>query len=168
MRVFIIAAALVVGSFGAQACDRVPFASELKSDITHYNRAAHSLATSGKLGEGAVEELAANCVDAIIDLRTEKEGTADEKSKAEAAGLRYVNVPVTGAGVDDDQLEAFSRAYETMDGAVLLHCGSGNRVGAMLTRYYLSKGMSEVDAFELGRTAGMSPVLEEKVREHLK
>jgi protein tyrosine phosphatase (PTP) superfamily phosphohydrolase (DUF442 family) len=47
---------------------------------------------------------------------------------------------------------------------VLVHCSSGNRVGALWTTYRLSKDINPKIAFEEGRTAGMKPLLEEKVR----
>lgn len=157
---------LLLLTFPISACadEKVPFANEIKSEIKNYNRATTTLATSGALGEGAVKELSKKEFATIIDLRTEREGTASEKSAVETSKMTYINIPVTGDGISDEQLANFTKVYEIAKKPILLHCGSGNRVGAMLTRYYLSKGMEKDLAFERGRTAGMKPTLEKTIK----
>ena len=142
------------------AGDKIPYAGDFERDIRNYNRASTSLATAGSLGNGAVAELAEKGFSAIIDLRKEAEGVVVEKLAVEAAGMKYINIPITGEGVSDESLAEFAKAYEAIEGNVLLHCASGNRVGAMLTRYYLSKGVDENIAVEIGRTAGMRESME--------
>lgn len=55
------------------------------------------LATAGKPTDEGLRQLAALGVRTVVDLRTEGEGTAAERQAVEAAGLRYVWVPVTPA-----------------------------------------------------------------------
>jgi uncharacterized protein (TIGR01244 family) len=151
--------------FPAFADVQVPFGNEIQSSIKNYNRATPTLATSGTIGEGGVKELAEKGFITIIDLRTEAEGTAKEKKAVESAGMSYINIPVTGAGINNEQIAAFSKAIEDVQTPVLVHCASGNRVGALWTTYRLSKGINSEIAFEEGRTAGMKPSLEDKVKE---
>ena len=157
---------LLVLTLPISACadEKVPFANELESEIKNYNKATTTLATSGALGEGAVQELAEKGFATIIDLRTQKEGTSSEETEVSTSKMTYINIPVTGDGISDEQLANFTKAYEMAKKPILLHCGSGNRVGAMLTRYYLSKGMEKDLAFERGRTAGMKPALEKTIK----
>lgn len=163
--IFTLLYAIVFISPAASAADiQVPFGSEIQSTIKNYNRATPTLATSGTIGTGGVKELAEKGFATIIDLRTENEGTAKEKKNVESAGMRYINIPVTGAGINHKQLAAFTRAIERIQTPVLVHCASGNRVGALWTTYRLSKGINSDIAFEEGRTAGMNPFLEEKIR----
>ncbi len=143
---------------------QVPFGTEIQSPIKNYNRATPTLATSGIIGKGGVKELAKKGFATIIDLRTENEGTAEEKKNVESAGMNYINIPVTGAGINNKQLAAFTESIEKAQTPVLVHCASGNRVGALWTTYRLSKGIDSEIAFEEGRTAGMQPFLEEKVK----
>jgi uncharacterized protein (TIGR01244 family) len=152
----------------ASADFQVPFGNEINSPIKNYNRATPTLATSGTIGEGGVEELAKKGFATIIDLRTKDEGTAHEKKAVEATGMSYINIPVTGAGINNEQLAAFSKAFEEAQTPVLVHCASGNRVGALWTTYRLSKNINSKLAFEEGRTAGMKPSMEQKVKESCK
>ena len=98
-------------------------------------------------------------------MRTEAEGTASEKKAVESMEMSYINIPVTGAGINNEQLAAFSKAIEDVQTPILVHCASGNRVGAIWTTYRLRKGINSEIGFEEGRTAGMKPSLEEKVKE---
>ena len=163
--IFSLLYALVLISPAASAADiQVPFGNEIQSPIKNYNRATPTLATSGTIGTGGVKELAEKGFATIIDLRTENEGTAEEKKSVESAGMSYINIPVTGAGINHEQLVAFTRMIKKAQTPVLVHCASGNRVGALWTTYRLSKGINSEIAFEEGRAAGMKPFLEEKVR----
>ena len=155
---------LIISSPASAADLQVPFGSQLQNLIKNYNRATPTLATSGTISTGAVKELAEKGFATIIDLRTENEGTAEEKKNVESAGMDYINIPVTSAGINHKQLEIFTKAIENTQAPILVHCASGNRVGALWTTYRLSKGINSKIAFEEGRTAGMKPFLEEKVR----
>ena len=145
----------------------VPFASEITSTIKNYNRATTTLATSGTLGEGALKELAAHGITTIIDLRTPQEGVEQEATAAQKENITHINIPITGAGISDEDVQKFTKIYEAQNGPVLLHCGSGNRVGALLTRYYLSKNIDTETALERGLTAGMKSSFEKQIKNSL-
>lgn len=145
------------------ASSQVPFGNEIKT-VKNYNRATTLLATSGSLSEVSTQELAQHGFKTIIDLRTEAEGTSSEKTAVESVGMTYINIPVTGAGIDAEQLATFIKAFEQAATPILLHCASGNRAGAMWTTYRLHQDVPAEIAFEEGRTAGMQPSLEEKVK----
>ena len=49
------------------------------------------------------------------------------REAAQAAGLLYSEVPVTGAGFSHPQLDAMARALVEADGPVLAYCRSGTR-----------------------------------------
>ena len=146
----------------AHANEQASFGNQV-SAVKNYNRATSQIATSGVIGEG-VQELAAHGFKTIIDLRTEAEGTLEEKLAVEAAGMRYINIPVTGAGINKTQLAAFTKAMEATQTPVLVHCASGNRAGALWATYRMSKGVSPAIALEEGRTAGMNEAMEANVK----
>jgi uncharacterized protein (TIGR01244 family) len=52
---------------------------------------------------------------------------AEMRAAAEAAGLRYTEIPVTGAGISLPQVEAMSAALDAAGGPLLAHCRSGTR-----------------------------------------
>ena len=145
------------------AMTQIPFGNQV-STIKNYNRATSQIATSGVIGEKGAEILVKRGFKTIIDLRTQAEGTDDEKLAAETAAIRYINIPVTGEGINEKQLAAFSKAIENAEMPTLIHCASGNRAGAMWAAYRISKGVTPEFAIEKGRAAGMQPEMEEKIR----
>ncbi|MDP1558121.1 MAG: protein tyrosine phosphatase family protein [Nitrosomonas sp.] len=147
----------------AFASNQMPFGSQAPA-VKNYNRATSQIATSGIIGEEGIKVLAVHGFKTIIDLRTEAEGTHEEKLAVEATGMRYVNIPVTGTGINDDQLTAFTKTIEATQTPVLVHCGSGNRAGALWATYRISKGVAPEIALEEGRTAGMGLEMEQKVK----
>ncbi len=165
MRYLIILMTLVTILFAltAQASGRVPFGHQL-IPVQNYSRATEQIAISGLIGEGGAQALVATGFKTVIDLRTANEGTADEKALVDRAGMNYINIPMTVAGISEEQLAAFTQAIETAQMPVLIHCGSGNRAGAMWASYQIKKGVDPEIALEAGRKAGMRPPMEEKVK----
>ena len=145
------------------ASNQIPFGNQVSS-IKNYNRATSQIATSGIIGDNGAEVLAAQGFKTIIDLRTPAEGTNEEKQAAEAADLHYINIPVTGEGINQKQLATFTKVIENTAKPVLVHCASGNRAGAMWFAYRISKGVAPEIASEEGKAAGMNPEMEQKVR----
>ena len=87
----------------------------------------------GQPTEEQVQAMAAAGVKTVIDLRGETEDRGyDEVAAMAAAGLRYVPIPVTGDTMAEaSTFESFLEAFETAEKPVLVHCASGNRVGAL-------------------------------------
>lgn len=165
MKYFIILMTLMTILFttALQASGRVPFAHQI-IPVQNYSRATEQIAISGLIGDGGVQALAAHGFKTIIDLRTATEGTADEKALVDLTGMSYINVPMTVAGISEEQLTAFTKAIESAQSPILIHCGSGNRAGAMWASYQIRKGVDPEVALAAGRKAGMRPPMEEKVR----
>ncbi len=165
MKFFIILMILVTILFAGaiQASGRVPFGHQVHA-VQNYSRATEQIAISGLIGDGGVQALAAHGFKTIIDLRTATEGITEEKALVDINGMNYINIPMTVAGISKEQLAAFTKAIETAQTPVLIHCGSGNRAGAMWASYQISKGVDPEIALEAGRKAGMRPPMEEKVR----
>lgn len=154
---------IVMFATTTQATERVPFGHQIVP-VQNYSRATEQIAISGLIGDGGAQALAAHGFKTIIDLRTSTEGTADEKALVDLSGMNYINIPMTVAGISDEQLAAFTKAIETAQAPILVHCGSGNRAGAMWASYQISKGVDPEIALAAGRKAGMRPPMEEKVR----
>jgi uncharacterized protein (TIGR01244 family) len=71
----------------------------------------------------------------VINLRRASEEGADipgARTAAEAAGLRYIHVPVDAAQLDGATVDAFLKAVtDPGNQPMYIHCASANRVGAM-------------------------------------
>lgn len=105
---------------------------------------------------------------AVIDLRTESEDRGiDEPASVEALGMSYVSLPVAGAeGTNFDNAKKLDEVLSQYDGPVLLHCGSGNRVGALLALRASLNGASDEEAMAIGKLGGITR-LEGRVTELL-
>jgi uncharacterized protein (TIGR01244 family) len=124
-------------------------------------------------GQPTAEDLAAfsrQGVRTVIDLRTDKEDRGfDEAVEVKRQGMRYVRLPIGGAGdLTAENATLLKQALDKSGDDVLLHCASGNRVGALLA---LMKAQHEdatpAEALEFGKRAGLKS-LEPAVVEKLK
>ena len=105
---------------------------------------------------------------AVIDLRAADEDRGfDEQKEIERLGMSYVPMPIGSA--DDISLEnaaVLDQILADNKGPVLIHCASGNRVGALYALREILYGASADDALAVGKAAGMTR-LEKVVTERL-
>ncbi len=128
------------------------------------------LFTGGPPAAGAWPEIAASGVAAVIDLRMPKEKAgADEAGDVRAAGMDYLPLPIAGAAdLTPSNAAALWSLLERSPAPVLLHCASGNRVGALLALGAAEQGgMTAQQALAFGKSAGLGS-LEPRVRELLR
>ncbi|MFP6596609.1 MAG: methyltransferase domain-containing protein [Candidatus Hydrogenedentota bacterium] len=96
-------------------------------------------------------------VKTVLNIRSQGEIDGlgfDEAAAAEAAGMRYVNIPMGREMPSDVDL---GRIFDELDkGEVLLHCASSNRVGGVWGMYQLKRGGLDIEgAIAAGKSAGM-------------
>lgn len=94
----------------------------------------------------------------VVNLRTDAEPIGfDERAVVEGLGMRYLQIPVAGAaGVTEDNARALRAAiYEAAPQPVLVHCGTANRVGALVAVASALDGASVDEALADGRRAGL-------------
>ena len=75
-----------------------------------------------------------------------------------AAGLEYVNIPVSHGPLSDETFGRVRRTVRALAGKkrVLFHCASGNRVGGTLLPFFiLDQGMDEEEAVAQAMRIGM-------------
>lgn len=141
----------------------------LSSLVPGFKQPTPTLVTGGQPEAGAWPVAAAQGVTTVINLRPDSElGERDEAGEVTGAGLAYRQLPVDGAG---DITEANARTLwqwiQDAPGTVLVHCGSGNRVGALLAIGAAREGgMAPEAAIAYGKSAGLGSA-EPKVREVL-
>lgn len=127
--------------------------------------------TGGQPSPEQLSALAAAGFRTVVNLRAEGEPSpvADPAAAVEELGMRYVHIPVAGVeGLDRGNARALAEvlADETAY-PVVIHCASGNRVGALLAlEAAWIGGADPEEALELGLDAGLTR-LEPRVRELL-
>ena len=117
--------------------------------------------------EAQVRALAQEGYKTVIDLMPPEESRGfDEPKAAQEAGLKYVNLPVTLASLDQTTIDKFLETMRTAEKPVVVHCASSNRVGALYYSWLvLEKGMPKDQALEKAQAAGLRhPELTAKVQ----
>ncbi len=127
------------------------------------------ISSAGQPDEETLQVYADSGFVAVVDLRTAREnrGMDDEAAAVEALGMEYISLPIDGAeAVNFDNAAALSEVLARFDEPVLVHCGSANRVGALLALGKAQAGAEAEEAIAYGKAAGMTR-LERRVREVL-
>ena len=125
-------------------------------------------------GQPAMEDLArlkAKGIRAIVNLRQPAEyNAAEEEAKAKELGLRYFNIPVNPAGLQDSQVEQFLKITSNRHNLpVFIHCTGGVRVAAFwMIRRVLVDGWKIEDAEAEAQKMGLrNPTLLEFARNYI-
>ncbi len=146
-----------------------PAATDWAALVPQGRTPVDGILTGGQPTPEQLEALSAAGFRTVINLRQPSEpGVEGEAEKVAALGMRYVSIPVAGAeGLSEDNVRALAEALAAAPGPTLLHCGSSNRVGALLAlKAHWLDGASPEEALERGRAAGLTK-LEPAVREIL-
>ena len=119
----------------------------------------------GQPTEAQLKAMAADGLSLVLDLRTEGENRGfDEPAALQSLDVPYLNLPVDGDRLAlPETFERFIEAMEKADGPVLVHCASGNRVGAMYYAYLAAaKGVDREEARTRARENGLGNLALEK------
>lgn len=135
------------------------FSAELQvSGVPNFHQVNDHIYRGGQPSNEAWAGLAKLGVKTVIDLRRENEhGTAAEARAVEAAGMRYVNVPMNGiVAPTDDQVIKVLGLFEA--GPVFVHCRRGaDRTGTVVACYRMRHdGWDNQKAFKEAKSLGMS------------
>jgi len=138
--------------------------------FTNPKMPTEKIITGGQPTVADVEKLKAAGVKLIINMRGANErDQSDIKAAAAAAGMRYLNIPITSNNaISAESAKLLDEALASeKDGKVFTHCGSGNRVGAIMAlRAYHVEGKTAEEAIAFGKSAGLTR-LEGVVKEKL-
>ncbi len=146
-------------------------ATSAVADETTWNyrfEPADGITAAGQPNENGLRELADSGYVAVIDLRTEGEDRGlDEQAVVESLGMDYVSLPIEGRGaISFENAAKLDQILAKYDQPVLVHCGSSNRVGALLALREKMNGADDEDALAFGKSAGMTS-LEDTVKSRL-
>jgi len=105
---------------------------------------------------------------AVVDLRSDEEDRGmDEVRAVESLGMSYVLLPIDDAdAVNFENARALDLILARFDGPVLVHCASGNRVGALFALRASLAGESDEESLLVGKAAGLTrlePVVKKRL-----
>ncbi|MDP2226266.1 MAG: sulfur transferase domain-containing protein [Moraxellaceae bacterium] len=139
--------------------------SDFLLDIPNVCTPGSGLCTGGRPRPEHLASAARQGVKMVVNLCPPAEAADyDEAAVVAGLGMRYVNIPVAGpADLTLPNVKALAHALEAgQQGAgdrpaVLLHCASGNRAGAMLAlKAAWVDGKPAAEALAIGRAAGLT------------
>lgn len=173
MKKMLFAAAVAIFLASPALADRDAPAASLKVDLgavvtEGVVQPVDGVSSAGQPDEAAFKVFAEQGYKTVIDLRAAREDRGlDEPAVVEGLGMNYVNLPITGLeAISFDNARKLDQLIANADGPVLVHCGSANRVGALLALSESLKGADDEAALEYGREGGMTR-LESRVKEVL-
>lgn len=149
-------------------------------ELKNARQVSDTLTTGGQPTRADLEHLKKAGFTTVINLRRDGEVTKhddpeeakrfnyDEAAAASAIGLNYVHLPISSKdGLTAENAKLLDDALKAAPGPVLVHCGSGNRAGAMMAiRAFHVDGKGAEEALVIGKAAGLTS-LEPKVRDLL-
>ena len=117
------------------------------------------LRTGGQPTEEQLRDWASHGLELVIDLRGPDEARGiDEAGILDELDVSYVPLPIAQrADLDWDHATALDAYLTHAEGAVLVHCRSGNRVGALMAlRFGLNPEETTEAALAYGRDHGLT------------
>ena len=159
---------ILVLAVGAAGCATTAVPVELPA-IANAISPAPGIVAAGRLRAADVEGLRGAGIRHVIDLTPDTETPDfDEAAAIRAAGLGYSNLPLRGASdLTRNNVLAFDALMRSAKRPVLVHCASGNRVGAMAAlRAAWVDGRPLEEAVAIGKEWGLKG-LEGEVRQRI-
>lgn len=129
-------------------------------DIPNFTILTGKVSGGGLISAEQVSKLPAKGYTTIINLQNEYEpGVKEERAAAEAAGLNYISIPVSGGNFTLEDGHAVAMALAQNPGHTLFHCRSGGRVSAVwaLTRAIV-EGLDAEEAADVAANEGCRPI----------
>src|ERR1041384_168684 len=127
----------------------VAFMAQDPGEIRNFLRVNKDFCTGGQPKLEHLQQLKAEGVKAIINLRQPSEHrAAEEEAKAKELGLRYFNIPVAFGDPKDEQVDEFLKITDDPENRpAFIHCAGAIRVGAFwMIRRVLRDGWKIEDA----------------------
>lgn len=138
-------------------------------EIANAVRADEGVISAGRLTSKDLPRLKQAGIEHVIDLTPDAETPEfDEASEVRAAGMEYSNLPLRSpADLTPQNVAAFDQLLREAKRPVVVHCASGNRVGAIAAlRAAWIEGKSVEEAIAIGKQWGLKG-LEPEVRKRI-
>jgi len=156
----LIAALLVISATTAGFFAQSPQSPQIEG-VKNYTKVDATIGCAGATDPKAMASLAAAGYKTVLSLReaTEEGANIDEsRAAAEAAGLKYINLPFKGSAPDPKVADEFLNVVgDTTHQPLFIHCGTANRVGALwLIKRMLADKWPEEKALAEAKSIGLT------------
>ena len=149
------------------------FAGSPAAGVPRFYQVNERVYRGGQATDEGFRSLAELGIKTIVDLRESGERAGSEKKVVEAAGMRYVNVPMKGMQrPSDEQIsQVLAILNDSSAGPVFVHCRRGaDRTGTVIAVYRITHdNWQNQQALKEARAIGMSWVefaLQSYIREY--
>jgi len=128
--------------------------------LPNFHQVNDNLYRGAQPQRGGIKKLSEIGIKTVINLRGVSDETRTEQTEAEAAGMRYFNIPMSGLGRPSD--EQVERAMSIIDNRenwpVFVHCQRGaDRTGVIIAVYRISRDhWTEEQAIAEAKRFGMA------------
>jgi len=131
-------------------------------ELPNFHQVNENLYRGAQPQRGGLKKLSELGIKTVINLRGASEDTRDEQAEAEAAGLRYFNIPMSGIGrPTDEQVERALAVIDARDNwPVFVHCQRGaDRTGVIVAVYRILRDQwTEEQAIAEAKRFGMARI----------
>ena len=126
--------------------------------VSNHGSVGEGISAAGQPDQAALAVFADRGYAAVIDLRAEHEPRGlDEKTAVEDLGMDYVLMPIVDtAAINFENARRLDELLGKYDEPVLIHCGSSNRVGALLALRESLNGADDASALQAGKDGGLT------------
>ena len=127
--------------------------------MADFRRLSPTMLASPQIHPEDLTEAASNGVKLIINNRPDGESPDEPQgpeieAAAEAAGMRYLAIPIGHSGFSEPQVEAMEEALKQSDGIVLAYCRSGTRSTFLWSLAQAKSGMDPDEITAAAQNAG--------------
>ena len=134
---------------------------QLAASLSLKNSQAYSqkYITGGQPSVSDLKKLATAGVEVVINLRGKGEFLIfNEQQIVEQLGMKYISIPVSNAqDISTESITKFHQSLAFVEGKALVHCATGNRVGAFFaleSHQFNNKSLEQ--AIQIGKQAGLT------------
>jgi protein tyrosine/serine phosphatase len=130
--------------------------------LPNFHQVSENLYRGGQPQRGGLKKLSELGIKTVINLRGASEETRDEQVEAEASGMRYFNIPMSGLGrpTDEQMDRALAIIGARENWPVFVHCQRGaDRTGVVIAVYrILRENWTEEQAITEAKRFGMATI----------
>lgn len=154
-------ALLAANALAQERANLATIAAALQAEVPRFLCLNENIATGAQPKAEAFTKLAQQGYRSVLSLRVEKEegfDLAQDRARAEQAGMRYLHLPFSSAAPDTKSIgQFFAAVKEQKNFPMLVYCSSANRVGALWMLYRIveedwSEEQALTEATKIGLT----------------
>jgi uncharacterized protein (TIGR01244 family) len=131
-------------------------------ELPNFHQVNETLYRGAQPQPGGVKKLSELGIKTVINLRGASEDTQKEQAEAEAAGMRYFNIPMSALGrPTDEQIKRVLTVIEARENwPVFVHCQRGaDRTGVIVAVYRILRDQWTADqAIDEAKRFGMAGI----------